>query len=151
MLWLACGLTIVATVCDLRRREIPDWIPAVLGLCAVIFVALGWTDVGWVGLGLGCVAAFVPALLLFALGALGGGDVKLLAVLGMGLGPAAMLSLLFWMAIAGGVFAVIAAARQPDAGETNGRPEIAYAPAILAGVLVQVWNSAEVTHALFAN
>ena len=45
---------------------------------------------------------------LFYLGGLGGGDVKLMAALGAVVGPMALLCDLFWMALAGGLLALVA-------------------------------------------
>ena len=65
----------------------------------------------------------------FCLGGLGGGDVKLLAAIGAAVGPWTLLSILAWMAVAGGVLALIAAAR--------GKRDFAYVPAIAVGVMVE--------------
>ena len=51
MIFIAIGLTLVATVYDLRRREVPDWIGAALVVCAV--AAIG---------GVGTVVAQTPVV-----------------------------------------------------------------------------------------
>jgi Flp pilus assembly protein protease CpaA len=118
---------------DLRRREIPDWIPVAL---IVVGLAGSWLDAApfvgtaspvptWgaraFGLGLG----FAIGLALFYGVGFGGGDAKLVCGLGFALGPWPLLVVLFWTALAGAVLA-IAATRS----ESN---EFAYAPAFLAG------------------
>jgi prepilin peptidase CpaA len=61
--------------------------------------------------------------------------VKLLAGLGAVLGPAALLSALFWVVLAGAVLSAGAALR--------GRRELAYVPAIAAGLFVYgLWPDA---------
>ena len=96
----------VAAVADAALRRIPNALTFGAAAVALVFAAAtggvhaaGWSVAGWlVGL-----LIFLP---LFALRAMGGGDVKLLAAFGAWLGP----SLVFWVAvygaIAGGVLAV---------------------------------------------
>jgi prepilin peptidase CpaA len=102
---LALGAAAAAT--DSARRRIPNVLTVGAAGVALAFAAatggsagLGWSAAGpAVGLLL-----FLP---LFALRAMGGGDVKLLAAFGAWLGPA----LVFWVAvygaIAGGVLALL--------------------------------------------
>ncbi len=65
----------------------------------------------------------------FFLGGLGGGDVKLLCAIGAVVGPWAMLSILAWMAVAGGILALLAVAR--------GTRDFAYGPAIAIGLVLE--------------
>jgi len=141
MIYIAIGLTLVAVVYDLRRREVPDWISASLVVCAVTAIAAGLTDVTWAGLAIGAALGLALTLPLYALGGFGGGDVKLVVALGAALGPLALLSALFWVAVAGGVLALLAAIR--------GRRDLAYVPAIALGLLVywvrlEFWHHASV-------
>ena len=74
-------------------------------------------------------------------GGFGGGDVKLVIALGAALGPLALLSALFWVALSGGLLALIAVIR--------GRRDLAYVPAIAMGLLVyfvrlEFWHHASV-------
>ena len=125
---IVLALLLVATVCDLRSREIPDWISLVMvafGLTASLsgFSGLSFTYcLSGIALGVGVTAP------LFYLGGIGGGDVKLIAALGSILGPLGLLSALFWVAIAGGGLALIAKLR--------GQSDFAYVPAIFFGVLI---------------
>ncbi len=122
----------IALVCDLRTREIPDWVPIVIVVWACLATAAGLHKVTWVGLMAGALVGLGLSAAVFHLGGLGGGDVKLLAAIGAAVGPWALFAILAWMAFAGGIFALAALAR--------GKREIAYVPAIAVGVLIEtVW------------
>ena len=89
---LFCGalLALAAVWTDLTRREIPHWIPAGLALfwlAAVLLEprALNAAPINGLACGAGGLAL---GFVLHALGWLGGGDGKLLAVLALWLGPA---------------------------------------------------------------
>jgi Flp pilus assembly protein protease CpaA len=123
-------LLLVATVIDLRRREIPDWVAIALFVVAAASRLMSWTSEGWLSLALGSVLAFALSLLLFWRGAMGGGDAKVLTALGAVLGPGQFMSMFFYVALAGGLLALAAIVR--------GKREIAYAPAIALGFLALV-------------
>jgi len=102
--FLAAGLA-VAVVTDWRRREIPDWLNIAIALGAIPFWAVSgvhlWPDVPiQVALAAGVFALFAGA---FAIGQMGGGDVKLLGALALWLPWHALIQLLVIMSIAGGV------------------------------------------------
>jgi len=83
------GLLLLAAAIDVRQRRIPNWLTAGMMLAGLSRAALigGWSGLGHSAAGLFASAAAPFAL--FALGALGGGDVKLLAGVGAWLGPSA--------------------------------------------------------------
>jgi Flp pilus assembly protein protease CpaA len=140
MLYVPLAFVLVATVCDVWKRTIPDWIPGLLLVWAVTATAFGFHEVGWLSLVGGLALALVFALPLFALQGMGGGDVKLLAALGAAVGAAAFLGLLLCVALAGGLFGLIAVAR--------GQRDLAYVPAIALGfVLFLAWREG-LAHAL---
>ncbi len=120
-----------ALVCDLRTGEIPDWIPLVIVAWACLATAAGLHAVTWMGLIAGALLGLGLGATVFYLGWPGGGDVKLLAAIGAAVGPWALLSILAWMALAGGILALMAAAR--------GKRHFAYVPAIAAGVMVETF------------
>ena len=101
---LALGAAAAAT--DTTTRRIPNALTFGAAAVGVAFAAatggvqgLGWSVAGWmVGLLL-----FLP---LFALRAMGGGDVKLLAAFGAWLGPALVCWVAVYGAIAGGALAL---------------------------------------------
>jgi prepilin peptidase CpaA len=131
--WVALFFVLLATVFDLKSREIPDTISLGLLACAVAATALGWTQGGWSSLLGGSAIGISVSAVFFALDGLGGGDVKMLAALGAALGPAAILPALFWIALAGGLFSVLALIR--------GHRDLAYMPAIALGLfLFLLWS-----------
>ena len=108
---LLAGLAIallVAAFTDLRSRQIGNKLNAAIALGAPLFwwasgLAL-WPDVAiQVGVAL---AAFAVLAALFAFGAMGGGDVKLLTALALWLEPLWFFRLLMVMALVGGLLAV---------------------------------------------
>ena len=132
MLWIILSLVIVATIFDLRTREVPDWIALAILTCAVLATAFGWSEIPWPGLIAGLVLGLACSAAVFYLGGLGGADVKLVAALGAAVGPVAILCVLFWTALAGGLLAL--------AAKSLGKRDFAYVPAIAVGLLIQtVW------------
>jgi prepilin peptidase CpaA len=120
-----------ALVCDVRTREIPDWIPLSIFAWACLATAMGLHTVTWIELFAGALVGLGVSAAVFYLGGLGGGDVKLLAAIGAAVGPWSLLAILAWMAFAGGVLALAAAAR--------GKRDFAYVPAIAVGVVVETF------------
>jgi prepilin peptidase CpaA len=128
MIRVAFLFAIVATVYDLRSRMIPDWIAASLLACSALSIAAGLSELTWLSLLYGAAMGLALTLPLYALGGFGGGDVKLVVAIGAALGPSALLSVLFWVAISGGMLAIVALIR--------GRRDLAYVPAIACGLLL---------------
>ncbi len=102
---LAC-LTVTAAITDWRSRTIPNWLVAVglvLGFGANVYLS------GWDGL-LRSVAGFGLAALvyvpMFALRAMGGGDVKLMAAVGCMAGARNWFVIFLLTAILGGIAAL---------------------------------------------
>lgn len=105
---------------DVRSRRIPN-VLTMAGLLAAL-VLRGWLGVGplvdgveGAGVGLGL------ALLPFALGMLGGGDVKLLAAVGAFMGPGRFLGAFLVIALVGGALALLEALRRRAAREVMSR------------------------------
>lgn len=129
----ALVLVIAAAIMDLRTREISDWIPASLFLLAIVAKAFDWTESTWIDLLLGCLLGFVAPCLLYSVGAMGGGDVKVLAAVGALLGPWGMMHAFVWIGLAGGLLAIVSLVRR--------QREYAYVPAIAAGLLAHFFGS----------
>lgn len=138
--WLALGVGVAATTEDIARRQISNWITvsAVLG-----GIAVQTMERGWAGLGaalLGTVVGFAVFLVLFLLGGMGGGDVKLMAGFGSILGWWGILEAALWTAGVGGVLAIlyvvwdtIANLMRRGKGQKRATTHIPYAPAITLG------------------
>jgi prepilin peptidase CpaA len=139
--WIAILVGLAATIDDLARRQIANWIPA-----AALAGGLGWHigQSGWRGglyaLG-GAAAGFAVFLIFYLLGGMGGGDIKLMAGFGALLGVQQMLWASFYTALVGGLIALgvvgfrrlrkAAGKASPGAAESESIP---YAPAITLGV-----------------
>jgi len=99
------GLLTAAAVIDLRRFIIPNsLVVALLGLWPVWFAVTGAGPVAY---------TLIGALLVFALGIvcywrgyMGGGDVKLIAVLALWAGPGGLFPLILYISVAGGVLSI---------------------------------------------
>ena len=99
---------LVAAFTDLKSRRIANWLNAAIALGAPIFwwasdMSL-WPDVA-IQFGL-ALATFAVLSILFALKAMGGGDVKLLTALALWIAPMHFLQLLIMMALFGGVLTI---------------------------------------------
>ena len=131
---LAVGIGCLATVEDLTRRRISNWLPVsaiVLGTACQVF------ERGWRGAGsaLGGTAVGLAVFLVFyLLGGMGGGDVKLMSGFGAILGPVRILEAALLTAAAGGVLAMVWLGFKAVHGRAGtGREAIPYAPAITFG------------------
>jgi len=135
------ALLLVAAAYDLRTREVPDWVALALLAWAVLATGLAWHANTWWSLAAGLtIGAVVGGLCFYFGGGLGGADVKLIAALGAVAGPLGLLSVLFWMALAGGALALVAAARR--------QRTFAYVPAIVAGWLMYTLWPGAIGHVL---
>jgi prepilin peptidase CpaA len=131
-LMLAISIPIVVT--DLRFRRIPNWTCGVLFLAGIVASGFeqGVSGVLW-SLG-GAVAGLLAFIIFYALGGMGGGDIKLMAACGSVIGLRGMPVALVLAAIIGAVVAVVTLTfgwLRRKRTET-----IPYAPAIVAGSLL---------------
>ena len=162
---VAVVIALAACVTDLKSRRIPNVLTfgsavaaigyhlATAGFDGFVVAIAGW----FAGLAL----LFVP----FALGGMGGGDVKLMAALGAWVGAAFSVWIVLYAGIAGGVLALVVAAYQGYlrtalgnvwlllahsrvAGlspmseltlESSTSPRLAYAVPIFVGTVVTTW------------
>ncbi len=132
---LACML-VTAAVTDLRERIISNRLNLAIALTAPLYwwaSGIGlWPDVG-IQLLLGIII-FALFAGLFALGMMGGGDVKMLAALALWFPWQALLSLLFIMALIGGVVTVVTVIHH-RVSRKIGQPEVPYGVAISLAAL----------------
>ncbi len=123
---------------DLQTRTIPNWLNVAIAAGAPLW----WWATGWslwpdiaiqIGFALAIFAIFAAC---FAIGAMGGGDVKLITALSLWLPLSPLVRMLFVMAVLGGVvtLATLAIHRLRKQG---GAPEVPYGIAIsVAGLWV---------------
>ena len=101
--WPTLIVVAIATITDLRSRRIPNWL-----VLPFLFLGIGvstWMQ-GWHGLGqsaAGMGMGLVIFGLLFMLGGMGAGDVKLFAAIGAWIGPHQLLIALILVSLAGGI------------------------------------------------
>ena len=100
---------LIAAFTDLRSRQIGNWLTGAIALGAPLF----WWASGlslWPGVALQigvALAAFAVLAGLFALRAMGGGDVKLLTALALWIEPLWFVKLVVIMALLGGVLTLV--------------------------------------------
>lgn len=127
------ALLCYAAVSDAQRRIIPNWLTALIALLAIPH----WMGTGlplWPGVALQlALAAGVLVIFagLFALGLMGGGDVKLLAALALWLPLPRFIELIVIMSLAGGILTLAMVVRHRWQRRL-GQPEIPYGLAIVA-------------------
>lgn len=161
----ALCVAVVATVSDIRTHRVPNRLTLGAALAGLLYHGtvtgqLADSAGGW----LAGLLVFLPV---FLLGALGGGDVKLVAALGAWLGIGPVLKAAAYGAVAGGVLALVVAWRHRLLGSTlrniagllqywrlagvqplpaltlaDGRgPRLPYALPVLCGVLLTAWSA----------
>lgn len=130
-------LLIAAAFIDGRTRIIPNGLNLAIALLAIPYWwASGlslWPDVA-IQLGI-AVVVFGIFLGVFAIGQMGGGDVKLIVALALFLHPLDFMRMIFVMALAGGVLTVIMIARH-RLSRADGPFENPYGIAIAIGGLI---------------
>jgi prepilin peptidase CpaA len=110
----------IATVVDIRSRRIPNALTASMAGAGIGFAATGLSGVSLTAAAVGFVLGLVLMLPGHALGATGAGDVKLMAAVGAIVGPALVVKAFLFTALAGGVLALIVAARRKRLAVTVG-------------------------------
>lgn len=131
LLCALAALLMAAAVTDIRARIISNRLNLVIALLAPLYwLASGipaWPDMALqVGLGIGMFGIFAA---LFALGLMGGGDVKLLAAVALWFPWQALGLLLLLMSIIGGVVTLVTVIHH-RMSKRLGQPEVPYGVAI---------------------
>ncbi|OCC25237.1 peptidase [Croceicoccus estronivorus] len=104
-------LLLVAACTDIRRRQIDNWLNIAIVAGAPVFWWASGLDL-WPGVAIQigmATGVFLVLAVLFAIGAMGGGDVKLLAALALWLEPDWFLRMLLIMALVGGMLTIVMA------------------------------------------
>jgi prepilin peptidase CpaA len=106
------GMLCIAAVIDWRHRRIPNWLTFLMALSGIAssFMAGAVAHPSQVIPGL--FVGFAIPFVLFAMGALGGGDVKLLAGVGAWVGPILVVKIFLAAAIVGMVIVLVQSAKQ---------------------------------------
>lgn len=136
LLGLLAAALVFAAIEDWRHRLIYNWLNAGIALAAPLF----WLSQGyglWPDIGIQIIlslALFALFFAVFSIGAMGGGDVKLIAALGLWFPLQDMLNLLLIMSILGGLLTLAMLIEHKIRGK-EGRPEIPYGLAISAAGL----------------
>jgi len=102
-----CVLLLVAAIFDVWKYMIPNWVS--LGLAGLFLVTAPFLPmpVGWLShLGAGG-AILAVGMVFFALGRLGGGDVKLIAAVSLWTGFEYLFDFLVYVSLAGGILALL--------------------------------------------
>jgi prepilin peptidase CpaA len=130
------AMLLAACWCDLRARTIPNALNLAIALLAIPF----WWSIGlalWPDVAIQLGVAFLVFGLFaiaFAMGAMGGGDVKLVAAIALWLPALSVVGLLFIMSVAGGALTLAMLIRHKLA-RAAGQLEIPYGVAIAFGGL----------------
>lgn len=131
------ALLLSAGIQDVRSREIANWKNTAIAILAPLW----WLAIGldpWPGMAVQLgVALLVFALFVgaFALGQMGGGDVKLIGALSLWLAPLHLLDMLLAMAVIGGAL-TLAMLIEHRVRRSKGAVEVPYGVAIaIAGLL----------------
>jgi prepilin peptidase CpaA len=131
---ILAAMLIVAAAGDLRTRTIPNWLNGAIALGAIPFwIASGmalWPDIAFqVAIAAAVFGLFTVA---FCMGAMGGGDVKMVAAIALWLPLGAVMKLLVIMSLAGGVLTIAMLVRRRMA-KSRAQLEIPYGVAIAFG------------------
>lgn len=118
------GMLLVATLTDLRTREVPYWLTFGGIASGVVVAAIHGPDALIVSL-LGMLVGGSIVMPFVVLGAFGAADALLLAAIGAWTSPVFVLWTAWWMSVAGGALATIAWHR--------GQATFPYVPAIFVG------------------
>ena len=154
---LILGLA-AAVFTDVRTRRIPNWLTA--GITGAGFgIAFGGGAVTPAQAALGMIAGLLLMMPGHVIGATGAGDVKLMAAIGVLVGPGVVFKAFLYTAVAGGVFALAVAVRRGMLADTlygtqrlvtaplaapqtikspSRANRFAYGPAIAVGTLIAV-------------
>lgn len=109
--WPTFLVVTIAVICDVRSRRIPNWLVAPFLVAGMVLSGLlgGWSELRQSLLGFSLAAVLMGVL--YGVGGMGMGDVKLCAAIGAWIGPQQLGIALVAMGVTGGVMAVAWAAR----------------------------------------
>lgn len=109
---IAVAIALVACFYDVSTSRIPNKLTFTTAALAILFHAFAPSGAGWSHAALGLFVGLLVFFPLFALGAMGAGDIKLMAAVGAWIGVTSIVYVALYGSIAGGVLAVIVALRR---------------------------------------
>ncbi len=112
--FLLAVLLITATITDVRDRKIPNWLTFSAAIAAIARHAMNSGIEGLLFSIIGLFAGMSVFLIIYILGGMGAGDVKLMGAVGAVLGPYGVLYALFCTAVVGGIYAIFVFASNRD-------------------------------------
>ena len=134
---IALCIALVFALIDIRKKQVPVKAVMLLALPAAVYAVL----TGFAGAVLGALAGFALTFVMFMLGALGGGDVKLYTLLGCFLGAhtaaRSLMIALFACAIVGAVMILISLARK--SGKDIRKMQTPFVPFMLLGIAANIF------------
>lgn len=104
---LFVGLLCLAALTDLQEYRIPNSVTLAIAVLYPAYALLPGVGTDVLGAVLLAAVALAVGTGLFALGVLGGGDVKLIAAVSLWVGPAVFVEFLLIMAVCGGVIGLV--------------------------------------------
>lgn len=149
---LVAAILFWAAATDLKDRRIPNFQP--LGILGLFVLLAAWQVAGgalvttaflWPLVSAALVFSF--CLVLFALGMMGGGDVKLMAAVALIAGPSLSAAFVLFVTIAGGVVALGALVHASAHNTPAQAVKVPYGVAIMAGGLWVCFQKITVTSA----
>jgi prepilin peptidase CpaA len=108
----AVALALVACLFDVSTSRIPNKLTFTTAALAILFHVVAPAGAGLSHAALGLLVGLLVFFPLFALGAMGAGDVKLMAAVGAWIGAGSIVYVALYGSVAGGVFAAIVALRR---------------------------------------
>ena len=131
--YLLVALLLTASAFDLYQRRVPNVLVLTGSLLGIVLLLTSWSTVSPAMALAGAVVGLLIFILPYALGLMGAGDVKLLSMCGLFLGPAAVLQAALYALLAGGLLALFFGLRRALAHRQY-ENTVPYALAITAGV-----------------
>jgi prepilin peptidase CpaA len=132
------GLLAWTAIHDFRTFTIPNWICAAVVALFVVHGLSAPESVSWINSLIAGFLMFLGGLALFAANLMGGGDVKLIAALGLWAGLDAIMEFLVVTSIAGGILALAIVSRRwlsrqtiPDVATTEAGEQVSLRTAAL--------------------
>lgn len=137
--WAFVAVMVAVTVTDLKHLIIPDQVILAGGLTGLPFLLLhSWQGTFW-GIAAALAAGgFLLAIAVASRGGMGGGDIKLAAIMGLFLGPRMVCLALFLAFLIGGMAAIALLV----SGKKGSKDLVPFGPFLaMGGVMALLWGA----------